>query len=446
MTPRANPLVLTLVLLASAPLQAQSARPERPYRGLFGGGVGNAEQVLTVSTSLGAGYSTDIIAEALGREFGSRGWGIENGRGFGQFSGGINYALSRDRVQAGISFGSAGRYFPEGSRRFVVSHSGGAGLSVQLARSTRLSARQTVGYQPYNALALFPELFDAQVGDAAALDQDLDTGGAAYLTYGTSVDLGQQLSRRASLSFGYSTRLSDFPDRPEYRTQGGRGSFRLNLARGLDLRLGYGYREGGEIGVASKVRSHDIIAGIDFSRAWSVSLSRRTTFSMSTGSSMTVDDSPQTGDRQTRFRLTGNARLNHEMGRTWDASMAYGRNMRFSEALREPVFSDSASASVGGMINRRLQFRSTASASFGSVGFGGRRDDFVSYRGTASLTTGLTRYAGLGVTYSYYRSSLDDRVTAPSDLPRDIARQSVRAYVTLWAPLVYRAGRQNGTR
>ncbi|MBA3297708.1 MAG: hypothetical protein H0U19_12315, partial [Acidobacteria bacterium] len=43
------PIILLASVLLAAPAAAQQAPPrvERPYRGLFGGGVGNTEQLLT---------------------------------------------------------------------------------------------------------------------------------------------------------------------------------------------------------------------------------------------------------------------------------------------------------------------------------------------------------------------------------------------------------------
>ena len=46
------------------PAEAQSPRSERPYRGLFAGDTGNAEQLLTFSASFGGGYDDDIFANS----------------------------------------------------------------------------------------------------------------------------------------------------------------------------------------------------------------------------------------------------------------------------------------------------------------------------------------------------------------------------------------------
>ena len=60
--------VLPLLLAASvAPAAAQgSARPERPYRGLFGSGTSETGQMLSVGASLGSGWDDDLEANARG--------------------------------------------------------------------------------------------------------------------------------------------------------------------------------------------------------------------------------------------------------------------------------------------------------------------------------------------------------------------------------------------
>ena len=48
---------------ASTPAAAQAPRPERPYRGLFGGGVGDVEQSLIWNGSTGGGYDDNVLAQ-----------------------------------------------------------------------------------------------------------------------------------------------------------------------------------------------------------------------------------------------------------------------------------------------------------------------------------------------------------------------------------------------
>jgi hypothetical protein len=149
---------------------------------------------------------------------------------------------------------------------------------------------------------------------------------------------------------------------------------------------------------------------------------------------------------RTHYRITGHARLNHDIGRTWQASANYARTAGFLDSLSAPVFSDSVTLAFGGMLNRRLNFRSAAAASFGEPAFGGNGSGFQTYTGSAGITAGLTRYLGLGATYSYFRYSFDQGGTLLGGLPRQSDRQTVRAHLSLWVPLIHRARRPDAAR
>ena len=103
--------------------------------------------------------------------------------------------------------------------------------------------------------------------------------------------------------------------------------------------------------------------------------------------------------------MIGNARLNREIGRTWHAALAYDRDVGFLETFSEPVFSDSASLSVGGLFNRRTQFHAEAALSVGDVGLSGGDNGFNSYWTSIGVDFGLTRYLSLAVNYSFYSYS-----------------------------------------
>ena len=239
----------------------------------------------------------------------------------------------------------------------------------------------------------------------------------------------------------YGHHLSDFDgDDRDLETQSGAGRFTLGLARGLGLRLGYGYSEGRTATLASDdaIRNHTIDAGVDFSR--SLSFSRRTTLTFGTGSSVIVEN-----DRS-HYQVIGNARLNREIRRTWHAALAYDRNVGFLETFSEPVFSDSASVSVGGLINRRTQFHAGTALSVGEVGLSGADNGYNSYTTSIGVDFGLTRHVSLAVNYSLYSYSFAGGVTLPTGLSSDMRRQSVQAQVQLWSPLFQRARRPDASR
>ena len=221
--------------------------------------------------------------------------------------------------------------------------------------------------------------------------------------------LSHQISRRVSASGGYGAYSSEWSAASRQTLHYGRAGISVGIARGLNARAGYGYRQGryGEGPDPRLVRNHTIDAGVDFSR--SLSFSRRTTFSFSTGSTAIRDGS------QTHFSLTGQAQLNRELGRSWRATVGYSRDVRFIEQFQEVLLSDGVNASVGGLINRRQSFYASAGVSIGNVGFtagqnvrlppmrrwGSSRPSIVSWGSVPTITTTFTRSER---TLSYHRA------------------------------------------
>jgi hypothetical protein len=82
---------------------------------------------------------------------------------------------------------------------------------------------------------------------------------------------------------------------------------------------------------------HNVQAGINYGRP--LSISRRTSFSFSTGSAIAVRDDLSNPDAApaTTARLTGNASLTHELGRTWTARATYRRGLTLPRRLRRRV-------------------------------------------------------------------------------------------------------------
>jgi hypothetical protein len=100
-----------------------------------------------------------------------------------------------------------------------------------------------------------------------------------------------------------------------------------------------------------------------------------------------------------------------------------------------------------GMINRRLNFSATARAATGNVGGTSTgNNDFETYYGDASLNYALGRHINVGTNYVYYRHRFDQGVVIPIDFANTYNRHAIRAYVSVWAPLVQRARRTHAAR
>jgi hypothetical protein len=299
-----------------------------------------------------------------------------------------------------------------------------------------------VTYQPLQIVSAFPVVVDPTLGLGQALQVDptLATTSDGYLDYDADLSLNHELSRRSALAVnvGYSRRgrVSDTGYLSIVRA-GGR--FSRELARGLRARVGYELSRGGYVagGPTAFFNHHNIDAGVDYSRALSVT--QRTTFAFGSGSTVVSD-----GVRS-NFEITGFARLNHDLGRSWNTSAAYRREVGFLGTLNAPVFSDSLAVRLSGLIADKLHVHAAVGAAIGDVGLG-LSNSFRTYYSTTGATFGVTQYLGFDVTYSYFRSKFETTALLAPGVPDEFQRQSVRASVRLWAPLIYRVGRTNVAR
>jgi hypothetical protein len=223
------------------------------------------------------------------------------------------------------------------------------------------------------------------------------------------------------------------------RSYGVGGRYGYNVTRNATLHFGYVYR-GGQYSYSpgqSAAVVHDIDAGIDYHRP--LSLSRRTRFDFSVGSTIVTNPETETTRTERVFRVVGTAALSHDMGRTWRAKITYNRGAGFAGGLNQPVFSDAAIGSLEGFFSRRIDFSTQAGFSFGSGAERSNLDrDFRTYTATARLRAALTPILALFGEYLYYNYDFGPDVGIVSGVPLKLDRNSVRLGITVWLPLVRR--------
>jgi hypothetical protein len=428
-----------LALVPARPALAQTPRPERPYRGVFAGGTQDAQQLLTFGASFAAGYDTNVLARDTSISGVSNALTGRRSR-FSQASADLSYAFSSERGSFGATASSSASDYPALRNPLISRYSGGFGGSMQLARRTRVSGNQTLSYQPLYGLSNFPGLFEQPFGQPATVDESLGAQLEKHTTSEANLALDQTLTRRVSLSasYGYRRDRSALHDR-DLSLQTATGGVHIGLVKGLGLRLGYGSSQG-RYGDAEgpSVQGNNIDAGLDFDRALSVS--RRMTLSFSSGVIGTKYQD------QTHYDAIGNVHLNREIGRSWNAAVVYSRNVSVFETFLKPVRSDSLNFGVGGLVNRHVTFGSNVGVAVGNVGFSPDGAQFTTYYTTTNLMVAASRFVRVGVTYAYYHYVFGSAVELPSGLSPQTDRQSVRASVTLWAPLVQRNRRHDASR
>ena len=418
----------------------------RPYRGLFSSGADEAEQLLEVRGWLGGGADRGVLLSGYGGTGGGSESPREGSYGYGQ--GALQYTLTKTQVTLDAGGNVTIRRYSNETMRTGSGHLGG---SLRGPLNTRFTASENVSYQPYLLLGLSPLLGDSVLDQSGMVREDFAVSAEQYVRYTTSagVEQSNRLSRRATLGFHYL--FSDFHNETstrkyQYRSHAVGTTFKQGLTRDFGFHIGYEYRltDTAQATRPGRLVAHNADIGVDFNRAFS--LTRRTTFTMTTGSSAYVQDNGSQGQNsQTVYRLIGSARLNHEIGRTWNAFLAYDRNVSFLEAVNELLFNDGLSVGYGGLISRRLQFQSDARVAIGTVGLNARSDRFRMYTAEATLTGGITRHLALGATAFFNDYSFDTSRFLPSGVAPEMTRVGIRGYVTAWAPLWYRR-RPNASR
>lgn len=439
-------MILSVAGLATWPLAAWAQeRPSRPYRGIFGtsGGAGSTQSLIATFSTL-AGRD-DISAQ--GAVAGAAAPTASAGDGttplssgpttFGAWAGAIAYSLDHSGV--GISLGTSAnsRFVPGRATSFPTSWSSSAGVRWKALKHTDVRASFESDRTPISALSLFPGLPAGAVNSALSSDFAIDAR-EIYRSNLADLQLTQALSGRTALVLSYDYQRSHFSNTDDQRTvQSGSAALTHRLTRNLTLRLGYSGALGDYVdstGVPARFRNDSIDAGVDYSG--SLALSRRTTASFRTGTAFISDRAVH------RFSVVGDAALTRELGRSWDASLAYSRNANFVAALTQPAFIDSLTAALGGLLTRRLHFQAAAGLATGAAEFVEAADHgYAAYHGSVGVSTGLSRYFQLRLDYTYYRYS-----SKASELQffgqQRLSDNSINVGVDVFAPLFVRAARR----
>jgi hypothetical protein len=424
-------VLIALVPAAVTAQQLQPARSGRPYRGLFApGDAEDVAQTLVASVTAGAGYDNDLLADTRGSFTPSHRGGAVPGGVLQTVSADLDFRDNGDRLSYTVGTGTTLRRYPSASSQILAAIQAHASMSAQVAARTTVIADGTAMHRPYANASLF--------GDGAVLTgdelqpTDLSSAPAfrTYTGYLTTVGINHHLQQHLLVDALYSYRsLISTTSGFGVNTSTTSGGITYDIANGVGVRLGYRYREA-RYDDGHVYANHQITSGLALSRA--LSLSRRTTVSFNAGATAVGVD------KQT-YKLIGDARLDHEIGRTWIGSLGYSRSVRFVEAWREPLLLDSLVGELAGLVNRRLEVFVMTRYAGGNVGVTGTAlNTFRFAQGVTGATYGLSRTIAVAVQYMYLDYMFGDAVVLPPGWSHSSRRQSVVASIRLWAPLFVR--------
>lgn len=440
--------ILAGLLAAPAPVQAQTQTPQgagnqgtpgqagpgappvtttaRPYRGLFGAGSPAAPRghLLDLTAAIYQEYGNleDPVALAESLVL-SNGW-------FLGVRGGLSFEKAGEQTRFGLRGDGSFRYYRDVRQTTSPRLRFGAGLDSKFGRRRKdsLSATGTVAYEPYYALPIFTSEAPLTGGTAILPTNrdDLLFRRPRYI-YEQTFGLEHQLSARTYLRIAEEARYTqaDTPglDINSIRASAGYG-YRVSPA--ASLRVGYSYQTG-HYGPGQTERIE--VQGADFSFEYRKALtpSRQTTFGFSTGSSRVTPQPDQP------WTVAVSADLRHELAKGWFVQGDFVRNVRLVEGFADPFFENTATASVGGFMGRRVELLTSGGYSRGVVGF--ESDTYTAVQGSMRLRVALARFLAVDTEGLINRHEFDNRLAIPTVVPPILNRWAVRCRVSLWLPL-----------
>jgi hypothetical protein len=249
------------------------------------------------------------------------------------------------------------------------------------------------------------------------------------LRYGANAEFRMQAARRSRFTVAYGYTKTDLSGGPtgNFDVQSVGANLSHAISETASLSMGYSLQESTFEGSSTPVtRIHNVNIGIDYRKP--LSRSRRSYLRFKTGSVVSDQAEGQ------RIEATGSAALVYQMGRTWSTQAQYRRAVGFIEGFAQPVFSDSANVSVGGLLTRRVDLYFNANYITGTA-LTRRSPRFDSYSGSARVRRALTRSLAAYLEYLFYHYDFNELADRPVGLPQTFSRNGVRVGLSLWLPL-----------
>ena len=362
--------ILAACLCSAQHAESQTTRSRQIGPAVFGGTGTRADQPggLDLSAQLFTSYDDNVLADE--RRRGNEGSRTASAEGF--YSGlsiGLQYAHLGPSTQFRVYTDNSVNHYPD-LDMITSYHQAGATLTSQLGRRYSIRVSPFAAYSPHYSMRLFlaplpvnPDGGGSLDGPAlAAPDVDSTILQRESVRYGGNAELEVLAARHSTVIFRYGYTKTDFTnDSPGDRT----GDFdvqtigarlRHEISRSASLTFGYALQESTFQGSTTPLsRTQNLIIGVDYRKP--LSRSRRTFLQFNTGSVITNQVEPDQvatdqGDER-HIRATGSAMLVHQMGRTWNTRAQYRRQVGYLEGFARPVFTDTATFAVGGLLTRR---------------------------------------------------------------------------------------------
>lgn len=407
-----------------APVVAGAQTPRNPFAELFGRvpeRTGREYTAVQFRSTAGA-----QMGQTLEEQFQGPDTAIPDG-----MSGGVDGALVGEYMRDRVQFSGQARYSYQEYRREPAFGAPAFDLAVrgEFKPTTRLNFHGGGNFvrSPFFRLMW---LTADQAGTMAPMDR------AAILLMRNDTAEGtagftSNYTKRSSIDVSGVVRETNFELQPQhsFSTVGGRAQWRRQMTRDLAIRAGYGREELRQQSPDGDLvfRNELLDVGIDYAKSFS--LSRRTSLSFGTETSVLRENA---GARH--FRLNGNVMLEKRFQRTWQTLFSVRRGTDFLPGFRAPVLTEQAHFALAGYLAKRVMMNINGNAAQGEVGFNDSRK-FISYTGDAKLTLAVTRHVGLFTQYVYYHYQNPPDPETVFLMPR-ASRQAVSIGVQTWISII----------
>lgn len=433
---------------AQTPDPLTPAAPTPQGSAIFAGadarGLGTHSERLDLLIQVFGGYDDDVLAEQSSRGPSRRslasaaaGFATGVGAGLSYSRPGLLFNRPHGKGDFQIFADSSFRYYPGLDNLTGSYHRLRMQLSAPVTRRVTFYVTPRAEYSPRYSFQLVSDTLptDLETGQTtftpssdAAPEVDYSVVSNNTLRYGilggAEIDVGTRSS--FTIDGGYTKRRSDLAAFDMEIRNAGVG-FDHRFTRNASLELGYTYIEG-DHGTGLATRAHNIDVGVDYRRP--LTQTRRTFVSFSTGS--TIAESDISGQR---VQATGTATLTHYMKRTWTGVAEYARRLQYVDGFDRPLFGDSFTAGVNGLLSRRMELIARTSYTSGTVGLAVQAPGFESFTATLRVRRALSRRLAGYVEGLFYHYAFDEDAVRPPGLPPTFDRLAFRCGLSLWVPL-----------
>jgi hypothetical protein len=422
---------------------AQGIAPPRTPQGLFGGirPDATASKRLDFNASVVEGYDSDVPTELRGTVDPNS---LQSGGFTTMVNAGAGYSWRNARAQVAANAISTLRYYAQVGETRNVGNNAGLGASVRLPGRNTLLLNQSAVYSPTYLYGLFPTGTVVEPGDAGLASPDFTTRTEfRSYSYTTTATLRHDFSPRSNLTgigeYQYTDRLNESDRWRDVASYALRGEYSQNVSPSTAFTSRVRYRSG-EFGYGNDGTTTEL--GVDFGVNYSRALSgtRRATLRFNFGASGA--DYPEAVTGQVGFGrqylAVGDVGVGYQFGRSWMARANYRRGLEYVVDLPTPVFADSVSAAVDGLLSRRVDVTASMGYSRGESLLARSNLSFDTYTASARVRYALTRTLATYGEYLYYFYSFHQSTPLETGFLSGLERSGVRVGLTLFVPAMRR--------